>query len=281
MMSFMTVSSAVETRLARLVERNPYLWKASWELVKRLPFLLPHDKSYNAFRHFIKAVPRGLFLDIGANDGISALGFRKFSVDYRILSLEPNLLLEPPLKKLRDSDALFDYKMVGVGSSASTVRFFTPVYGRIPLHTFTSANLENVRNGLRQALGSRAAEKATIREFSAEITTVDALGVDPSIVKIDAEGFDYDVLLGAAGTIRRTRPFITVEVAWSRRDLIQEFFAQSNYILLSYDVMRDQFSPPVPVALAQGDRNLFAVPKERLLSIPVSHEVGRATQQGL
>jgi hypothetical protein len=62
-----------------------------------LPFLLPHDKSYRALRHFITLRPNGLFLDVGANDGISALSFRRFDKTYRILSLEPNGPLFSPI----------------------------------------------------------------------------------------------------------------------------------------------------------------------------------------
>src|SRR5207253_7074678 len=61
---------------ARVAELHPFVWKLAWEAVHRLPFLLPHDKSYNAFRHFIASRPSGLFLDVGANDGISILSFR-------------------------------------------------------------------------------------------------------------------------------------------------------------------------------------------------------------
>jgi FkbM family methyltransferase len=269
MISIMTLTSAVEVRIARFVERNPYLWKASWELVKRVPMLLPHDKSYNAFRHFIKLKPQGLFLDVGANDGISARGFRKFSQDYRILSLEPNPLLEPSLQKLKAADPLFDYRKVGVGDCVSTIRLFMPVYRRIALHTATSANAENAKSALRLAWGESVAKRANIKEIVAEITTVDSLGVDPSIVKIDAEGFDYQVLLGAAETIRRARPFITVELARSSRDLMQEFFAQRLYTLLTYDVLRDEFTPEPSNVAEQGNRNVFAVPDESLCAIPL------------
>ena len=84
----------------RVAVSNPVTWKLSWEAVHRLPFLLPHDQSYYALRHFIKAAPNGLFLDVGANDGISALSFRKFDKRYSILSLEPNIMHEPALKKI-------------------------------------------------------------------------------------------------------------------------------------------------------------------------------------
>jgi hypothetical protein len=109
--------NAVVEGCARFAEFHPYVWKMAWEAVHRLPFLLPHDKSYNAFRHFIANRPSGLFLDVGANDGISILSFRKFDSNYRILALEPNPLLEPALKKIKSNDAGLDYKMVGAGAA--------------------------------------------------------------------------------------------------------------------------------------------------------------------
>jgi FkbM family methyltransferase len=270
-MSFTAIKSAVETGLARFVEQNPYLWKAGWEIVKRVPVLLPHDKSYNAFRHFVKAIPQGLFLDVGANDGITALGFRKFSTSYRILSLEPNPLLAPGLLKIKSRDPLFDYRLLGAGSKPGSVRLYMPVYRGIALHTYTSGNLDKSKATLRHICGNSVAETAEIREFSVDIVTVDSLGVKPSIVKIDVEGFDYEVLLGAVETIERNRPFIAVELAWARPPVVEAFFNERDYAILSYDVGRDRFGPDNSAGQSQGERNSFAVPRERLASLPLSH----------
>ena len=121
-LTFALIDSAV-ARCAQLAQRHPRLWKLAWDAIHRLPFLLPHDKSYRALRHFIALKPEGLFLDVGANDGISALSFRRFSKSYRILSLEPNALLEPALKKLKASDPHFDYRMIGAGAVAGRTKF--------------------------------------------------------------------------------------------------------------------------------------------------------------
>jgi FkbM family methyltransferase len=107
-------------------------------------FLLPHDKSYNALRHFIAARPQGLFLDIGANDGISALSFRRFDKAYKIVSLEPNSLLEAPLKRISCTDQNFEFRMIGATSKRERIKFFVPVYRGIVLHTFASANRDHI-----------------------------------------------------------------------------------------------------------------------------------------
>ena len=86
---------------------------------------------------------------------------------------------------------------------------------------------------------------------------------------IDVEGFDYEVLLGAVQTIERNRPFIAIELAWARRAVVEAFFDERGYVLLSYDVGRDRFGRD-NAGGQSGERNSFAVPKERLASLPLS-----------
>jgi FkbM family methyltransferase len=263
---------------ARAAESHPYTWKLAWEAVHRAKFLLPHDKSYRALRHFIAARPEGLFLDVGANDGISALSFRRFSREYRILSLEPNGVLEPALRALKRKDLLFEYKMVGAGAAHSSIELFVPIYRGVVLHTFTAANRAQVMTALTQSFGRRVAASTRLQTITAEIIPVDALAVDPAIMKIDAEGFDYQVLLGADATIRRARPFVVVEIAWSDYADIARFFRERDYELLSYDVARDRFSAAerISAAAASGQRNFFAMPSEEKEALATLSAAARA-----
>jgi FkbM family methyltransferase len=252
----------------RLAELHPYTWKLAWTLVRRLPFLLPHDKSYHALRHFIALKPTGLFLDVGANDGISALSFRHFDKDYRILSLEPNRLLEPSLKKIKASDPRFDYVMAGAGSKPSQVRFHVPVYGGVVLHTSTSSSLEHARSALASSFGKAVAAAATINEIEGRIIRVDDLKVDPTIVKIDAEGFNYDVLLGAMETIGRSRPFLVIEIEPDEADKMTKYFEDMRYRVVGYDAVLDRFCAEAGTPYSDLYRNFFAVPDELLSFLP-------------
>jgi FkbM family methyltransferase len=259
---------------AQQLQRHPYSWKLAWEAVHRIPFLLPHDKSYHALRHFVVLRPEGLFLDIGANDGISALSFRRFSKSYRILSLEPNVLLEPALKRLKRADPHFDYKIVAAGSASERMRFFVPVYKNIVLHTFTSGNRDQVLEAITKSFGRSVASAVDIRSFDSEIIPVDSLNIEPAIIKIDAEGFDYAVLKGLTATIKRSRPFIMSEVGAAEYGQINTFLEELRYKLLTYDIFADTFG------VARTDlsdaartepphRNLFAAPDEILESVPI------------
>src|SRR5712691_5873297 len=82
------------------IKRSPALWPFFWELGRRAPFLLPHDKSYYGFRYFAKA-GGGLFLDIGANNGITALGIHKVLPEYAIFSVEADPAHMPALERAK------------------------------------------------------------------------------------------------------------------------------------------------------------------------------------
>lgn len=255
---------------SRLAELHPYTWKLAWTIVRRFPILLPHDKSYHALRHFIALRPEGFFLDIGANDGMSALSFRRFSKNYRILSLEPNPLLEPSLKRLKSRDPHFEYLMVGAGSQPSEVRFHVPVYGSVVLHTFTSSSLEHTRSSLARTFGKSIADAANINSVAGKIVRVDDLKIEPTIIKIDAEGFNHDVLLGAVQTIERARPFLMVEIESDEAAKMKDYFETRRYRLVGYDVTSNKFNAAATPRHSDrsGERNFFAIPDEMLSQLP-------------
>ncbi len=125
-----------------VVEKNPITWYIAWKII-HLSLFLPHDKDYLGLKHFIN-LDHGLFLDIGANDGISALSFRRLNKNWSILSLEPNTIHEKSLMRLMNKIQPFNYLLVGAGEREAEVQLYTPVYRGIYLHTFTSALLSEV-----------------------------------------------------------------------------------------------------------------------------------------
>lgn len=258
------IMKTLKKRAVNISTVHPYIWWFMWEAVSRAKFLLPHDQSYHVFRKFIELKPSGLFIDIGANTGVSSLSIRKFSAEYRILAVEPNKALEPKLFKINKRDPNFEYRLVGVGAEPGHLSFFVPRFGAVVLHTFTSGNAEHIRAAVVESFGERVAAKLVFEEFHVDIITVDSLHADPSIIKIDAEGLDYEVLLGARKTIEENRPFIVVEVDLQGRDRVSSYLAELDYVETAYDPDGRQLSRDVTGILRpeSGRRNLFAVPRE-------------------
>jgi len=50
-----------------------------------------------------------------------------------------------------------------------------------------------------------------IEEIGCRVETLDSQGLDPIFVKIDVQGFEYQVLLGARATLKRSEPMLLVE----------------------------------------------------------------------
>ena len=84
----------------------------------RLGFMLPLELDFHAFR-VLPSTAR-LFLDIGANDGISARSFRLFNKSTPILSIEPNPCHEAALKRTKAASILSTTGLLPQASDAAS-----------------------------------------------------------------------------------------------------------------------------------------------------------------
>jgi FkbM family methyltransferase len=228
--------------VAELVKQNPRLMATVWNLIPRLNILLPHDRAYYGFRHVTGPSPAGLFLDIGANNGISAAGFRKVvSRPYRILSIEASPVHRASLERLKRVDPEFDYRIVALGRAPGELTIYTPYAGTTALTAFSSTSLEYMREATTRDYGAKAAARLTHRASKVRIVTLDSFGLAPTLIKTDVEGADYDVLMGGERTIRQYRPVIMLEYTPVYSEPIVEFLRSIDYHLLVYDADADRF----------------------------------------
>jgi FkbM family methyltransferase len=251
--------------VGRIALSHPLTWWIAWEAVVRLPFLLPHDPSYRALRHFIKAQPKGLFLDIGANNGVSALSLRKMSADYDIYSIEPNALLHSALAKIARRDPRFTFKIAAAGSQRGQLLLHIPIYHGTPIHTLAAGDEKQVIDGVAEVFGRYFADRTRVSSASVDIIRIDDLDLSPTIIKVDVEGSEIDVLGGCTETIHRNRPFLMLEILWNERAPIEAFLKARGYSLLGYDVRNDKFvTADALITELYGHRNYFGIPNERL-----------------
>ena len=64
---------------AEIDTTNAYSRRLVWNVVQQMSFLRLPDRRYLGFRH-VANKNSGLVLDVGANDGISAAGFRRINL---------------------------------------------------------------------------------------------------------------------------------------------------------------------------------------------------------
>ncbi len=265
----------INIAIPRLLRYNPYTGFIGRQMFRYFPFLLPHDKSYFGFAHLVHKGD-GLFLDVGANDGISAIGFRHIHSDYSILSIEPNLCHERSLRKLKKKLKRFDFKMIGAGSTRCQKILYVPTYNGVPIYTAASLIKDYVdMTMLEQHLPADHDKNIVIFECSVDIVPLDELGLQPDIIKIDSEGFDFEVILGLRKTIESQRPHIMIEYNPKLMESIEAFFKKLSYSFFTYDYPSGMFM--ILDKVRESDlyhqqkitTNIFCVPNEKSKALPV------------
>ena len=230
---------------------NFFLYYYTKKLFHLVPFLLPHEKDYFGLKLLIPNGD-GLFLDIGANDGVSALSFRSINSTYSILSLEPNPLHRKSLERLRGRIHGFEFRLCAAGDHPDTVVLSMPTYKGIPNHSGAFCDPEQ-QKVFEAEFPPRIARQFKYVKQSVPVIPVDDLHVSPTVVKIDAEGYELRIIRGMEETIRRCRPILMVENNPLTVESVGSFLATFDYEIREYDHKHNRLIP----YSGQRSRNVF------------------------
>jgi FkbM family methyltransferase len=209
-----TEAAAVRDAAKVMLTRYPQMYDAL-----RLPYAAArfwlrqsHDADYGVFGLF--ADREGVFLDVGANAGMSALSFRIYNKTSPIVSIEPNPFHEGDLRFAGRLARRLSYHMWAAGREHGELTLHVPIYRSVPLTTEASLILENVTgsSSLRVRLGPRM-DSADFEVVSCVVSVrpLDSLDLSPAFIKLDVQGFEHEVLLGSLETLRRARPVLLIE----------------------------------------------------------------------
>lgn len=215
-----------------------------------------HDPDYGVFS--LLSAEHGVFLDVGANAGMSALSFRTHNRRSAIVSIEPNPFHEADLRFTSRLASPFSYRMWAAGATDDEMTLHVPVFRGVPLTTEASLVREEVIGSpsLRERLGDRMDGDAfEIATRTVPVRRLDALALDTSFVKLDVQGFEYPALQGLTETIERTRPMLLVETPGSD---VGDWLAERGYSALRYDATEHRL-----VRDLGGAINIVFLPDER------------------
>lgn len=252
-------------RLKWSVERyfmhNFFLYFCAKKLFHIFPFLLPHERDYFGLKLLTKDAD-GLFLDVGANDGVSALSFRRINSSYSILSLEPNPLHLKSLERVRKRIQKFDYRLCAASDQPGSLTLSMPTYKGIPNHSGAFCDPEQ-RLVFEAAFPTKIASRLQYVKQTVPAIRIDDLNLSPTIVKIDSEGHDLRVIRGMERTILRHHPILMVENNPALVGAICELLADWGYRVLEYDAKENRLLP----YSGGRTRNLFFIPLETVVSV--------------
>jgi FkbM family methyltransferase len=142
--------------------------------------------------------------DVGANIGLYVLQLARWSAPAgQIVAFEPNPSTLEVLKahvRMNGLDSRVTIVPMAAGSSVGTAPLFDTTAG----------------SGLSRIGSAHPGVAAAVTPVTTPVTTIDeycrSSGRVPDWMLIDVEGYEYEVLLGAADTLRRHRPRVIVEL---------------------------------------------------------------------
>ncbi len=213
----MNLDPAMSDRLSRSFFLKARLapFVPAWRLVRRARMLArhalhrPHDPDFAAFGVL---GGEGLFLDIGANAGQSALSFRVYNRVSPILSLEPLPEYEADLRFLGRFLDGHRYLAEAAAEHTGDATLLVPRYGRYRLSAEASLNRAEIDYKLASLAQSGADPKRLgVAEIPVRLRRLDELALAPEFVKIDVEGGEPEVVRGLEATLERHRPVLMIE----------------------------------------------------------------------
>jgi FkbM family methyltransferase len=176
--------------------------------------------EYMLYVNSLKKINDSIAIDAGANIGNHSLFMRSFLAD-SLVAIEPNTAVLPILKQNLSSN-INNYTVCECGVGASEAK------GNIVISSAAEKNAGMARIELNGNSGEVIV--TTIDTIIEKKEKDDENTGHVSIIKIDVEGMELDVLKGAANTIRKYQPHIFVE-ADSKEEYreVKEFFNGFGY----------------------------------------------------
>ena len=170
-------------------------------------FLKVHEKDFELLPEYING---GVIADVGANMGQSIISFRKLFPNSPIHAFEPNPKCIKTLKNVaRLVGGEVMVKQCSVGDKNLTLTFYVPVIsGEVELFQEGSFDADTFS---QRVTVSRIGQPFTLKETEINVIKLDDLNDRFSLIKIDVQGYEKNVLDGAIELIKKDRPVIVLE----------------------------------------------------------------------
>lgn len=164
----------------------------------------------------IRSLANGLCLDIGANMGVITQAL--LVAGHEVIAFEPQLLICDILRENCAFTESTKYQVynTAVGSECGV------------------AEMPKVQYGAKNNFGGLGiGDKSIYGNITVPMTTIDSYQLDGvGFIKIDVEGFEYEVLVGATETIKRCKPILYIEDdRVAKRDRLRKQIQSMGYTI--------------------------------------------------
>jgi FkbM family methyltransferase len=172
---------------------------------------IPHERDFKALRYIEPRSDRVL-VDIGANHGQSIQSMSIYMPSSHITSYEANPNLAQKLRIRYKEVKRISVLARGLSDSAGSFTLYVPSYKGFVYDGLASFNRKEATSWINErTVFGFDPTKLTIAEVACQVSTLDAERLAPLFIKIDVQGYEYNVLKGGIETLRRYEPMLLVE----------------------------------------------------------------------
>lgn len=201
-------------RVLRTVQSETPFLKEAKEICyfyARRRLRIPHENDFKILK-FIYSGLRGCYVDVGANRGQSIESILLFKPEAEIISFEANPNLAKKLIARYRAQKNVRVVAAGLADSPGEFTLFVPSYRGVVYDALASFDKHLAASWLSEKtiVGFRPQE-LRISELRCGVTTLDSQQLSPAFIKVDVEGYEYNVLWGAQETLRKYEPVLLVE----------------------------------------------------------------------
>lgn len=220
----------------------------------------PHEYDFTALKYF-KPEPQQVYVDIGSNRGEAITSMLVMSkTKNRIIGFEPNSLIFSKLKKNFDGNNRIEVNNCGLGDKKQELTLYIPFYRKWMFDGLSSLKYEAAEDWLKTRLWRFNMKKLSIKRLSCEVRTLDEFNLNPYFIKIDVQGFEFEVLKGGENTIKTYKPILLIE---SISEEVIQYLKSFGYLFYSF---KDN-----SFLEGTGGLNTFCMTQDQLSKLSVNH----------
>lgn len=248
-----------EELVSNSIGRQYWVYKDDLFYQQRIKNAGPYQKQNLLRLRELKPKARTI-LDIGMNIGMNSIEYATWAEN--VHGFEPTKqTYNMALKNIALAQAQTDADMVKPWHMVKTVNFngkqgsSLEVTGNIQTYNIGLGNIPGQykilikkNNAIRNQISNTSVllhnrHKEDIETQNIEVTTVDSMNFkDVDIIKIDTEGYEFPVVLGAEQTILKYKPIVQVEIVEGQPErfgyncqTIYDWFLERNFIITLSD----------------------------------------------
>jgi len=207
------MNRTIKKVLRTLQSEFPFLKEAKDSLYfhgRRL-LRIPHENDFAAIG-LIPSTSQGCFIDVGANHGQSIESILLFRPDAQIVSFEANPGLAQKLEKRYRNRKNIRIHPYGLADAAGRFTLFVPSYKGFVYDGLASFDEASAISWISEkTVLNFKPDKLQVTQVACMADTLDAQQLAPIFIKVDVQGFEYNVLQGGRQTLLQYEPILLIE----------------------------------------------------------------------